>query len=71
MRTSALLVLKTTDFSKFLVCLHGQGALSQCGQKAEGSIFRDFMRMYFMDGPLHLNTFSRISCSVQFSFQAV
>jgi len=28
MRTSALLVTKTSDFSKFLVCPHGQGGSS-------------------------------------------
>jgi len=28
---SALLAQKTSDFSKFMVCPHGQGGLSQCG----------------------------------------
>jgi len=27
-----LLMQKTSDFSKFMVCPHGQGGLSQCGQ---------------------------------------
>jgi len=33
MRTSALFGAKTPDFSKFMVCSHGQGErwLSQCG----------------------------------------
>jgi len=39
MRTSALLVQKTSDFSKFMVYPHGQegeGTLSQCGQGEGG-----------------------------------
>jgi len=35
MRTSTLLVQKTSDFSKFMVCPHGQEG---------GVIFRDFLR---------------------------
>jgi len=31
MRTSALFAQKTSDFSKFIVCPHGQGGLSQYG----------------------------------------
>jgi len=31
MRTSARFGTKTSDFSKFMVCPHGQGGLSQCG----------------------------------------
>jgi len=30
MRTSAFLVQKTSDFSKCMVCPHGQGGLRQC-----------------------------------------
>jgi len=40
-----LLVKKTSDVSKFMVCPHGQGGLSQCGHFSDkvevGSIFRD------------------------------
>jgi len=56
MRTFALFGAKTSDFSKILVCLHGQGGrgLSQCGQGGgrEESIFHNFVRTSFMDGPL-------------------
>jgi len=51
------LAQKTPDFSKLMVCSHGQGrrGLSQCGHfadKGEGSIFRNFVRTSFMDGLL-------------------
>jgi len=48
---------KLRNFAKLMVCPHGQGGggLSQCGHfedKGEGrSIFRDFLRTSFMDGP--------------------
>jgi len=63
MRTSALFGAKTFDFSKFMVCPHGQGGeggrkrgvepvQTFCGQGGRGgSIFRDFVRTSFMDGP--------------------
>jgi len=54
MRTSALFGSKNFDFSKFMVRPHGQGELSHCGHsadKGEESIFRDFVRKSFMDGP--------------------
>jgi len=56
MQTSALFSAKTSDFSKFMVCPHGQGGggLSQCGHfsdKERRSIFRDFVRASFTDGP--------------------
>jgi len=46
---SHFLVQKNPDYSKFLVCPHGQGrsGLSQCGRCADkrkgGSIFQDFL----------------------------
>jgi len=49
---------KTLDFSKFMVCPHGQERLSQCGHfadKRRGSVFRDFMRTSFMVGPFWRN----------------
>jgi len=59
MRTPALLAKKTSDFSKFIVCPHGQEVrreVSQCGHFADkcgrGLIFRDFVQTSFMDGPL-------------------
>jgi len=49
------------DFLKFMVCPHGQGrrGLRQCGHFAdkEGSIFRDFVRTSFTDGPLAVYDF--------------
>jgi len=54
---SAIFEAKTSDFLKFLLCPHGQRGrgLRQCGHfldKGEGrSIFRDFVRTSFMDGP--------------------
>jgi len=50
------LLQKTSEFSNFMVCPHGQGEerLSQCGHIADterGSIFRDFVRTSFMDRP--------------------
>jgi len=41
---------KTSDFSKFMVCPHGQGGIGVepvrtfCGQGGMGSIFCDFVR---------------------------
>jgi len=60
MRTSAFYCIgaKTaTNFSKFIVCPHGQGGeevepvQTVCGQGEGGVIFRDFTRKSFMDGP--------------------
>jgi len=50
------LAQKTLDFLKFIVCPHGQGGgrSGQCGQGV-GSIFRDFVRTSFMDGPLAIS----------------
>jgi len=55
-RCPHFLVQKTLEFSKFMVCGHGQEGrgLSHCGHfadKGEGSIFRDFVRTLFMDDP--------------------
>jgi len=58
MRTFALFGAKIPDFSKFMVCPHGQGGRGVkavrtfFGQKGMGSIFRKFLRTSFMDGPL-------------------
>jgi len=47
----------TSDFSKFMVCPHGQEGegLSQCGhfsdKRGRWSIFCDFQRTSFMDAP--------------------
>jgi len=48
---------KTSDFSKFMVCPHGQegekgfeSVRTFCGQWRV-SIFRDFVRIYFMGCP--------------------
>jgi len=56
MRISALFGAKNPVFSEFMVCPHRQKGrgLSQCGHfsdKGEGSLFRDFVRTSFMDGP--------------------
>jgi len=56
MRTSALFGVKTFGFfENFGVSARTRGkGLSQYGHFAyegEGSIFRDFVRTYFMDGP--------------------
>jgi len=49
------LVQKNSDFSKFMVCPHGQEGLNQWTRGKGGSIFRDFVRSSFMDGPLRRN----------------
>jgi len=51
MWTSALFSTKSIGF--FMVCPHGQEGrgLSQCGKGGGRSIFRDFERTSFMDGP--------------------
>jgi len=55
MRTSALFGAKNIGFSNFMVCPHRQGRREGelvrlfCWQR--GSIFRDFVRTSFMDGP--------------------
>jgi len=47
---------KTSDFSKFMVCLHGQGGKGVepvrtfFGQMERVSIFRDFVLTSFMQG---------------------
>jgi len=49
MWTSALLGTKISDFSKFMVCPHGQRGLSQFGHfatRGRGSIFRDFLPLW-------------------------
>jgi len=53
MRTSALFDSNASDFSKVVMCTHGQGWLSQCEHFADirGSIFHDFVPTSFMDGP--------------------
>jgi len=56
-RTSALFAQKPSNFSKFMVCPHGQGrrgvcpVRTFCGQGGGGSIFCDFVPTSFMDGP--------------------
>jgi len=53
-RTSDLFSAKRLDFSKFMVCTHGQGELIQCGHfadKGEGSIFYDFVLTSFYGRP--------------------
>jgi len=50
------LAQKPSNFSKFMVCSHGQGERGNCpvqtffGKVGKGSIFRDFVRTSFMDG---------------------
>jgi len=57
MRTSALFGAKTSDFSKFMVCLHGQGGdgvdqvLTFCGQGG-GVNFLQFCADVFYGRPL-------------------
>jgi len=56
MRTFALLEVKSSDFSKFMMCPHGQGGKGWTSAdilrtKGEGSIFRDFVRTSFMEAP--------------------
>jgi len=46
MRTSAQFGAKNSNFSKFILCPHEQ--------RGRGSIFRDFVRTSFMNGPLRL-----------------
>jgi len=51
-----LFVKKSWIFQN-LWCVHtdkGERGLSQFGQGEEGSIFRDFVQAFFMDGPLNL-----------------
>jgi len=56
MRTSAL--FGTKNFEIYMVCPHGQRGRgiepvrTFCGQGGRESIFRDFVRTSFMDGPL-------------------
>jgi len=54
MRTSILFGAKTSDFSKFMVCPHGQGmrGLNQCGLRERGINFSRFCADSFMDGLL-------------------
>jgi len=39
MWTSAPFVAKNSDFLKLMVCPHGQGGVSQCGQGGRGQFF--------------------------------
>jgi len=51
MRTPHFLVQKRSNFSKFLVCPHGQGGWGSSDiLRRRMSIFRDFVRTSFMDG---------------------
>jgi len=44
---------KSSDFSEIMVCPHGRGCASADILRARWkSIFCDFMRTFFMDGPL-------------------
>jgi len=50
------LVQITSDFSKYMVCLHGQGGLSQCGHfvdKRKGVNFLRFCADVFYGRPLN------------------
>jgi len=53
------LVQKSSDFSKFMVCPHRHGGRRVGPVRTffltRGSIFRDFARTFFMDGPLRQN----------------
>jgi len=56
MRMSALFGAKNSDFSKFMVCPHGQGGkgiepvrtFSGQTEGEGGSIFRDFVQTFFI-----------------------
>jgi len=52
-----------------MVCPHGQGGLSQCGHfvDKEGVIFCDFVRTFFIDGPL-LNLDNACLCVCLFCY---
>jgi len=55
MQTSVFLLQNTSTVSKFMVCPHGQGREGVelvSDKRGRGSIFRDFVRTSFMDGPL-------------------
>jgi len=57
MRMSALFSEKKMDFLKLMVCPHEQGGGGWASAdilrtRGEGSIFRDFVRTSFMEGPL-------------------
>jgi len=47
MRTSAFFGAKTLDFSKFIVCPHGQEGSELGRSRGKGSIFRDFFANVF------------------------
>jgi len=56
MRTSALFDAETCEFFEIHVCPHGQGGWASAVifriRKGErGSVFHDFVRTFFMDGP--------------------
>jgi len=53
---------KKLGFSKFVVCLHGQGGggLSQCGHFADkGGGDRDFLRASFMDAQIEVSNYNQ------------
>jgi len=59
MQTFCFLGAKTSDFLKLMVCLQGQGEERRvepvrtfANKGDRGSVFRDFVRTSFMDGPL-------------------
>jgi len=47
------LVQKTSDFSKFMMCPHGQGegGRASADKGGEGPIFRDFVRVFLWTAP--------------------
>jgi len=48
MRTFEFFAQKLSNFSKFIVCSHGQGTLSQFGL-VWGTVFSDFVRTSFIE----------------------
>jgi len=52
MRMFALFGVKNLEFFEIYgVRTDGWMGLSQCGQGGDGSVFRDFVQVSFMDGP--------------------
>jgi len=45
------LVQKASEFSKFIVCPHGQEGVEPVRTRRKGLIFRVFVWTSFMDGP--------------------
>jgi len=72
---------KTLDFTKFIVCPHGQGGWTSatfCRQRARGSIFNGFVRTSFMEDPFILfllrlakNVIFRLKKNCKVSFKII